>query len=168
MMAHGRKGALLSRQEKLANRVLNHRGGVKAIKPDVDDMDVDDDESEKPGRRKNRKRGVRNNKLKQEIARLKASAASKGSQGRARGRGGGGRRGGGRGSGRGGDGDGADVSKQYCFSFSKGFGPCASCAPGSVCKRSGRIYACHICGGAHKAKDCKQKAKKEKKEEGEG
>ena len=83
------------------------------------------------------------------------------------GRGGGGRRGGGRGGGRGGDGDGTDVSKQYCFSFSKGFGPCASCAPGSACKRGGRIHACHIRGGAHKAKDCKQKAKKEKKEEGE-
>ena len=132
-------------------------------------MDVDDDESEKPGRRRSRKRGVRNNKLKQEIARLKASAASKGGQGRARGRGGGGgRRGGGRGGGRGGSGDGNDVSKQYCFSFSKGFGPCASCAPGSVCKRGGRLPACHLCGGAHKAKDCKQKQKKEKKEEGEG
>ena len=162
-----RKGALLSRQEKLASRVLDHRGGIKAIKPDTEDLDIDGDGTEKPGpggRRRNRKRGVRNNKLKQEVARLKANAGGGGGQGRGRGRGGGGNRGGGS---RGGGSGSTDVSKQYCFSFSKGFGPCAACEPGSVCKRGGRIHACHICGGAHKGKDCKQ-AKKEKKEEGEG
>ena len=127
------------------------------------------------GRRRNRKRGVRNDKLKQEIARLKANAGGGGGrgsggggnnkgQGRARGsRGGGGNRGGGNRSGGGG---GTDISKQYCFSFSKGFGPCAACEPGSVCQRGGRLHACHICGGAHKGKNC-DKAKKEMKEEGE-
>ena len=71
-----------------------------------------------------------------------------------RGRGNGGNRGG-----RGGGGAAAAVDpNSSCFGFSKGYGPCAGCAPGSPCV-GGRTHKCHLCGGAHKAATCPKKKK---------
>ena len=46
---------------------------------------------------------------------------------------------------------GRDTSKEYCFPWNEG-----KCKSGSVCP-NGRIHACKICGGNHKATDCSQK-----------
>ena len=55
-------------------------------------------------------------------------------------------------------GGGGDTSKQCCYSFSKGFGTCKDCEPGSSCP-TGRQHKCHLCGGAHKAAACPKKKK---------
>ena len=49
-----------------------------------------------------------------------------------------------------------------CFSFSKGYGPCAKMKAGSKCKQKvPRAHKCHVCEGAHSAKEkgCKPKKK---------
>ena len=72
----------------------------------------------------------------------------RGGRGGRGGRGRGGR--GGRGGGRGGP---AKVAPESaCYGYSKGFGNCQGCAAGSKCA-NGRTHKCHLCGGAHAAKD---------------
>ncbi len=64
------------------------------------------------------------------------------------------------------DSAGADAKAQSsaldtaCFSFSKGYGPCAKLKAGSKCKQKvPRSHKCHVCGGPHSAKEkgCKPK-----------
>ena len=49
-------------------------------------------------------------------------------------------------------------TEETCYSFSKGFGACKGCEPGTTCKtKPGRLHRCHGCGGAHTHKDCPKK-----------
>ncbi len=59
------------------------------------------------------------------------------------------------------------VLEAACFSYSKGYGPCAKMKAGSKCKQKvPRTHKCHCCGGAHSAKEKGCKPAKTKEEGG--
>ena len=90
-------------------------------------------------------------KVKEKLRQAEADSKRKRSRSRSRSRG--------KGRGRKPTGGGGDTSKQCCYSFSKGYGACKDCEPGSSCP-TGRQHKCHLCGGAHKAAACSKKDKK--------
>ena len=105
---------------------------------------------EKGGKRKRKEE-----KLEKKFRQLKSKRSRSRSHSR-------GRRSGGGGRGQKNSGGGGDKSKEDCYSFSKGFGACTGCEPGSSCS-AGRKHRCDICGGAHKA--AARTKKKPRKEE---
>jgi hypothetical protein len=170
-MAHGARGAPKSNEEQLAGQIMP--GGAASLRPLQEAFHQQVATPPRGARGGGGKggggSGVKTRqspkaKLRQQLAQLKAQVGNGQSDqnwGGGRGRGGGGGRGrgggGGGGGGRGGRGQ-VPLDQQACYSFSKGFGDCAECEPGSACK-GGRAHKCHLCGEAHTMKECSKKGK---------
>ena len=164
-MAQGGRGAPKPADDEYASQ---HLPGMRAnLTPDQEKRGNKRDRSNSPpkGSPKQEKKKRQRARLKERLAAAQAQLGGQqafintgGPKGGPKGKGRG--RGAGRGAGGGGGGGGAVDPNSSCFSFSKGFGPCAGMPAGSPCK-GGRSHKCHICGGTHPAAECPKKPKKE-------
>ena len=153
-LAHGARGAPKAPEEEFAQL---HLPGMRK------DLQTPGDRSSrkatsrsrskvnKEGKGK-RKRKRQQDRLKEKLRQAEADAKRKRSRTRSRSR----NKNRGRNKPTGGSGD---TNSQACYSFSKSYGACKDCEPGSSCA-AGRQHKCHLCGGAHKAAACPKKKKK--------